>query len=76
MKNISTVKVLLNKLIAAYAFVLTSNLFLVLSISVVSLFIYGGDSEMIANAFSLLIMKTYTAVFFMLTWQSFFCYIG
>ncbi|MFD3261633.1 hypothetical protein ACE3MQ_23845 [Paenibacillus lentus] len=63
-KNIPPAKIIANKLGAAYGFVVISNLFLILFASIVALFIYGGEAEMILNAFLLLITKSYTAIFY------------
>jgi ABC-2 type transport system permease protein len=63
-KNIPLRKILARKIVMAYAFVISSNLFVILLTSIISLLIYGGQKEMIINAFILLLTKSYTAIFY------------
>ncbi|MCK2003755.1 hypothetical protein MZM54_20435 [[Brevibacterium] frigoritolerans] len=63
-KNIPPIKILIHKLVGAYVFVVSSNLFLILFTSIVTLLIYGWRKEMIINAFLLLIAKSYTSIFY------------
>lgn len=63
-KNIRPVKILINKLIAAYSFVVIMNVFLIFLTSIVTVFIYGGQKELVINSFVLLITKSYTSIFY------------
>ena len=63
-KNIPPAKILVRKLLAAYGFVVSSHLYIVLFTSIVAFIIYGGQKEIIINGFILLITKSYTVIFY------------
>ncbi|MED3623051.1 hypothetical protein [Neobacillus thermocopriae] len=63
-KKVPSLKILTYKFTAAYSFVLTSNVYIILFTSIIALSIYGGEKEMIFNAILLLLTKSYTAIFY------------